>query len=56
VSRVRMRVRWPVTHTGHDADYLENTFPIPFSIVACAYFRRCLEIDLHVTLLIDWFF
>jgi hypothetical protein len=36
---------------GHSADYIENTSCNTFSIVACAYFGRCLEKGLHVTIL-----
>jgi hypothetical protein len=36
---------------GHGADHIENNFCNTFSIVACAYFGRCLEMGLHVTVL-----
>jgi hypothetical protein len=36
---------------GHGADHIENTSCNAFSIVACAYFGRCLETCIHVTIL-----
>jgi hypothetical protein len=36
--------------TGHGANHIENTSAKIFSIVACAYFGRCLEMGLHVTI------
>jgi hypothetical protein len=35
---------------GHGADHMENTSCNPYSMVACAYFGRCLEVGLHVTI------
>jgi hypothetical protein len=33
------------------ADYIENTSSNTFCIAACAYFGRCLEMGLHVTII-----
>jgi hypothetical protein len=41
----------PLPSTGHGADHIENTSSNTFSIVAFAYFGRCLEMGLHVTIL-----
>jgi hypothetical protein len=35
--------------TGHGAGHVENTSSNTFSIVACAYFGRCLVMGLHIT-------
>jgi hypothetical protein len=40
----------PLLSTGHGVDHIENTSFNTFSIVACAYFGRCLEMGLHVTI------
>jgi hypothetical protein len=39
----------PLPCNGHGADHIENTSCITFSVVACAYFGRCLEMGLYVT-------
>jgi hypothetical protein len=41
----------PLPSNGHGADHIENTSCSIFSIVACAYFGRCLDMGLHVTVL-----
>jgi hypothetical protein len=41
----------PLPSIGHGADHIENTSSNIFAIVACAYFGRCLEMGLHVTVL-----
>jgi hypothetical protein len=41
----------PLPSTGYGADNIENTSSNNFSIILCAYFGRCLEIDVHVTVL-----
>jgi hypothetical protein len=41
----------PLPSTGNGADHIENTSCNTFSIVACAYFGRCLEKGLHVRIL-----
>jgi hypothetical protein len=40
----------PLPSNGHGANHKENTSCNPFSIVVCAYFGRCLEVGLHVTI------
>jgi hypothetical protein len=42
----------PMPSNRQGADHTENTNWNSFSIVACAYFGRCLEMGLHVTVLI----
>jgi hypothetical protein len=54
-SVVRMRVYGPFPSTGYGSDHIENTFSNTFSIVACPYFGRCLEMGLRVTILIPNF-
>jgi hypothetical protein len=49
----RMRVYWPVTYQGIYANNTGKTFCENGSIVACAYFWRCLEIGRHVTIYIS---
>jgi hypothetical protein len=39
----------PLPRNGHGADHIGNTSRNTFSIIACAYFGRCLEMGLHVT-------
>jgi hypothetical protein len=39
----------PLPSTGHDADNIENTSSNTFSTVAYAYFGRCSEMGLHIT-------
>jgi hypothetical protein len=39
-----------VPSNRYDAGNIENTSYNKFSIVACAYFGRCLEMGLHVTI------
>jgi hypothetical protein len=39
----------PLPSNRRGADYIENNFCNTFSTVACAYFGRCLEMGLHVT-------
>jgi hypothetical protein len=39
----------PLPSNGHGADNIENTSCSTFSIVACAYFGRCLEMGRYVT-------
>jgi hypothetical protein len=41
----------PLPSTGHGADHIENSSSTTFSIVASAYFGRCLEMGLHVTII-----
>jgi hypothetical protein len=41
----------PLPSTGPGADHMENTSSNTFSIVVCAYFGRCLEMGLNVTVL-----
>jgi hypothetical protein len=41
----------PLPSNGHGADHIENASCNTFSIVACAYFGRCLEMGLHVTII-----
>jgi hypothetical protein len=53
VPQVRLRVHWSVTSTGHGAYYTENTSSNTLSIVACAYFGRCLEMGLHITIFVQ---
>jgi hypothetical protein len=43
----------PVPSNGHGADHIENTSCNTFSISACTYFGRCLEMGLYVTILIQ---
>jgi hypothetical protein len=45
--------RDPLPSNGHGADHIENTSCNTLSIVAWAYFERCLEIGLHVTIHFD---
>jgi hypothetical protein len=40
----------PLPSTGHGADHIENTSPNTFPMTACAYFGRCLERGIHVTI------
>jgi hypothetical protein len=40
----------PLPSNGHGEDHIENNSCNTFSIVACAYFGRCLELGLHVTI------
>jgi hypothetical protein len=40
----------PLPNNGHGADHIENISCNTFSIVACTYFGRCLEMGLHVTI------
>jgi hypothetical protein len=40
----------PLHSNGHGADHIENTSCNTFSVVACAYLGRCLEMCLHVTI------
>jgi hypothetical protein len=40
----------PFPSDGHNADHIENTSFNHFSIVACAYFGRCVEVGLDVTI------
>jgi hypothetical protein len=47
----RMRVYWPVTYQWIYVNHIENTFCNVGSIVAYGYFRRCLEMVLHVTII-----
>jgi hypothetical protein len=42
----------PLPRNGHGADHIENNSCNTFPIVACAYFGRCLEMCLHVTIFI----
>jgi hypothetical protein len=44
----------PLPSNGHGAEHVENSSCNTFSIVASAYFGRCLEMDLHVTICLDW--
>jgi hypothetical protein len=39
----------PLHSTGHGADHIKTLLLIYF-FIACAHFRRCLEIGLHITL------
>jgi hypothetical protein len=50
VSRVNNVFIVTLRSTGHGPDHMEDTSSSAFSIVACAYFGRCLEIGLHVTI------
>lgn len=45
---VRMYVCWP--GFVHDSDHIGNTPANTLSIVGCAYFERCLETGLRVTI------
>jgi hypothetical protein len=53
-SVVRMRVSsqscGPLPSTGHGTDHIENASFNTLSSVACAYFGRCLEMGLRVTI------
>jgi hypothetical protein len=40
----------PLPSNGHGADHIQNNSFNTFSIVVCAYFGRCLEMGLHITL------
>jgi hypothetical protein len=40
----------PLPSNGHEEDHIENTSCNTYSIVACAYFGRCLEMGLHATI------
>jgi hypothetical protein len=40
----------PLSTTGHGVDHIETISSNTFSIVTCAYFGRCLEVGLHVTI------
>jgi hypothetical protein len=50
VSHVRMRVHLPITTVGHGMDHIQNASSNTFSVVACAYFGHCLEINPLVAL------
>jgi hypothetical protein len=54
VLRVRMRVHWSVSQHWAWRGLHRKHFSNTFSIVACAYFGLCLEMDLHVTLWGKW--
>jgi hypothetical protein len=41
----------PLPNNGHGTDHIENNSCNAFSIVAWAYFGRCLEMRLHVTIM-----
>jgi hypothetical protein len=45
----------PLPSTGRGADHTENTSSNTFSIVACSYFGRCLEMGLYVTIYTNMF-
>jgi hypothetical protein len=47
---VRRGVYQPLLSTGHGADHIENTSSNTFPVVACAYYGRCLEMCLYVTI------
>jgi hypothetical protein len=53
ISRPRNVISDPLPSNGHGADHIENTSCNTFSIIACAYFGRRLEMGLHDTIYCD---